>query len=478
GGVEALDALGDRGAQLLGERLLGVDAPRRSEGVEAPGGGRRIGGQGGRGGPRGSALERVGLDGGEGLAEAAARERGAGDAGDVEGVDVFSDDVLVDAARELLLEGARLRVVGAGGDGDGGDDVVLEAQLDGDGFLAGGGDVVALGGVAAVGVGGGGVDDGVGGVARAAGEGEEADAGGAEGGEACGDGGHVVQDVSPSFVAAGSGPDREGNDWVKPLRVFCSYALLTNMLAPDAHRSAVRALRPSAKVLPEHARGHNRSLVLQTLYRGGLRSRADLARETGLTRVTISDLVAELIADGLVDETGQRDEGRPGKPAILLDLNRDGYRIIGADLSDTGVFRAAVLDIDGNILTHREVATDGASGAEVTAIVLQLVAELITAAEKPILGIGIGSPGIVDLAGTVLSAPNLGWIELALQEILETATRLPVFVANDANAAALAEYSFGEAHGDVMLIRVGRGVGAGLILGGRPVHGSRFAAGE
>lgn len=250
------------------------------------------------------------------------------------------------------------------------------------------------------------------------------------------------------------------------------------MLAPDAHRSAVRALRPSAKVLPEHARGHNRSLVLQTLYRGGLRSRADLARETGLTRVTISDLVAELIADGLVVETGQRDEGRPGKPAILLDLNRDGYRIIGADLSDTGVFRGAVLDIDGNILTHREVATDGASGAEVTAIVLQLVAELVAAAEKPILGIGIGSPGIVDLAGTVLSAPNLGWTELALQEILETATRLPVLVANDANAAALAEYSFGEAHGDVMLIRVGRGVGAGLILGGRPVHGSRFAAGE
>lgn len=249
------------------------------------------------------------------------------------------------------------------------------------------------------------------------------------------------------------------------------------MLAADAHRSA-RVLRPSAKVLPEHARGHNRSLVLQTLYRGGLRSRADLARETGLTRVTISDLVAELIADGLVVETGQREEGRPGKPAILLDINRDGYRIIGVDLSDTGVFRGAVLDIDGRILTHREAATDGAAGAEVTAILLQLVAELVAAAEKPILGVGIGSPGIVDLAGTVLSAPNLGWTNLALQDILEAATQLPVLVANDANAAALAEHSFGDAVGDLMVIRVGRGVGAGLILGGRPVYGSRFAAGE
>src|SRR3954470_17138019 len=110
-----------------------------------------------------------------------------------------------------------------------------------------------------------------------------------------------------------------------------------------------RVLRPRVKVLPEHARGHNRSLVLQTLYRGGLQSRADLARETGLTRVTVSDLVAELIADGLVVETDHKGAARPGKPAILLDMNRAGYRIIGIDLSDTGVFRGAVLDLDGGI---------------------------------------------------------------------------------------------------------------------------------
>src|SRR6185437_11453754 len=83
-----------------------------------------------------------------------------------------------------------------------------------------------------------------------------------------------------------------------------------------------RALRPKTKVLPEHARTHNRSLVLQTLYRAGQVSRADIARETGLTRVTISDLVAGLIAEGLVVELGQRDDARPGKPAVLLDMNR------------------------------------------------------------------------------------------------------------------------------------------------------------
>src|SRR3954470_17216101 len=90
-----------------------------------------------------------------------------------------------------------------------------------------------------------------------------------------------------------------------------------------------RALRPSAKSLPEHARGHNRSLVLQTLYRSGTLSRADLARSTGLTRVTISDRVARLMDETLGVKVGRGDEPRPGKPATMLGINRGGFQIIG-----------------------------------------------------------------------------------------------------------------------------------------------------
>ena len=122
--------------------------------------------------------------------------------------------------------------------------------------------------------------------------------------------------------------------------------------------STGRALRPTTKVLPEHARGHNRSLVLQTLYRAGQQSRADIARETGLTRVTVSDLVAELIVEGLIIETGQREDVRPGKPATLLDLNRGAFQIIGIDLSEYATFRGAVLDLDGQIL-HRIIRQHG-----------------------------------------------------------------------------------------------------------------------
>lgn len=239
-----------------------------------------------------------------------------------------------------------------------------------------------------------------------------------------------------------------------------------------------RALRPRTKVLPEHARNHNRSLVLQSLYRSGRASRADLARETGLTRVTISDLIGELIAEGLVVELGQRDDARPGKPAVLLDVNRAATQIVGVDLSEHAEFRGAVLDIDGVVLSSASVELAGSRGEEAVAKVLALVDELVAAATAPILGIGVGSPGIVDATGTVVAAPNLGWTDEPLQRRLAERTGLAVFVANDANVAVLAEHGFADAQGDMMLVKIGHGVGSGLLVAGALVFGSRFAAGE
>ncbi|MDJ0354024.1 ROK family transcriptional regulator [Arthrobacter sp. ES1] len=239
-----------------------------------------------------------------------------------------------------------------------------------------------------------------------------------------------------------------------------------------------RTLRPRSKVLPEHARGHNRALVLQTLYGLGSQSRADVARVTGLTRVTVSDLVAELIDEGLVIELGQRTGVRPGKPATLLDINRGGFQIVGIDLSDNRVFRGAMLDLDGKILSRAEIALENSTGAEATAKAVALAELLITQATATVIGIGVGSPGIVDLEGVVLSAPNLGWENERLRAKLSASCGLPVVVSNDANVAVFAEHSFGEAKSDIMLIRIGHGLGSGILLGGRLLFGSRFAAGE
>ena len=249
---------------------------------------------------------------------------------------------------------------------------------------------------------------------------------------------------------------------------------------PRAHQGLAqgRALRPNGKIVPGDARGHNLSLVLQTLYRSGTQSRADIARVTGLTRVTVSALVTELMADGLVLELGQREDARPGKPATLIDLNRAGFQIVGLDLSEHAVFRGAVLDLDGTILARAEVALDHRVGEAALALVVDLTRRLVSASTAPLLGIGVGSPGVVDLGGVVLTAPNLGWVDVALQQTLADEFGVGVIVANDANAAVLAEHSFGDADSDAMLVKVGHGVGAGLLLGGTPLFGSRFAAGE
>ncbi|MFS0893022.1 ROK family transcriptional regulator [Microbacterium sp. 179-I 3D3 NHS] len=240
-----------------------------------------------------------------------------------------------------------------------------------------------------------------------------------------------------------------------------------------------RHLRSRAKVLPEHARGHNRALVLQTLYHSGAMSRADLSRETGLTRVTISDLVAEFIADGIVVEMGVREAVGPGKPPILIDIDRIGHQILGLDLSGPSAFEGAVLSLDGDVLERRVVPRpESADGDAAYAATLALARTLVAASTQPLLGVGIGTPGVVRPDGFVLSSPNLGWSNFPLEAKLSADLDLPVLARNDANAAVLAEYTFGEAKADFMLIKLGRGVGAGLITGSQPLVGSRFAAGE
>ncbi|TXK09217.1 ROK family transcriptional regulator [Microbacterium saccharophilum] len=243
-------------------------------------------------------------------------------------------------------------------------------------------------------------------------------------------------------------------------------------------QSSGRALRPTRKVMPEEARRHNRALVLQTLYTTTGLSRADLARETGLTRVTVSDLIAELIVDGLVVEAGLSKRAGPGKPATALEFDANAFQIIGIDLSGHSLLRGALMTLDGRVVSRLDVPLRGRTGEDAMALVDEIVDELRLAATQPLLGVGIGSPGIVDLAGVVLTAPNLGWTDRPLEAEVARRSGLPVVVANDANVAALAEHSFGGASSDMMLLKIGRGVGAGLVVAGTAVYGGAFAAGE
>jgi predicted NBD/HSP70 family sugar kinase len=151
---------------------------------------------------------------------------------------------------------------------------------------------------------------------------------------------------------------------------------------------------------------------------------------------------------------------------------------VGLDLSNSGAFVGAVTDLDGAVIERAELEISQAQGEDAIVAVETLLADLIALAHRPVIGVGVGSPGIVDDRGVVLSAPNLGWRDVPLQARLAVACGLPVAVANDANAAVVAELSFGDGQPDMMLVRIGRGVGSGLMIDGHVVAGARHAAGE
>lgn len=246
-----------------------------------------------------------------------------------------------------------------------------------------------------------------------------------------------------------------------------------------AARGVGRALRPTGKVLPEHARAHNRSLVLAHLFHIGPASRADIARSTGLTRVTVSGLVADLIAEGLVEELGVRAEGKVGKPATLVGMRTSDFQIVAVDLTDDSRLLGAVMTLVGGVVVRRSVALEGRTGAAAAELVEELCRELLAAATRPVIGVGIASPGVIDLAGTVVQAPNRGWFDLPLAADLTRALGVPVHVANDANTRALGEFTYGGAAGSgCMVVTIGQGVGAGIVVDGALVLGRHHAAGE
>ncbi|GAA1853779.1 ROK family transcriptional regulator [Myceligenerans crystallogenes] len=250
---------------------------------------------------------------------------------------------------------------------------------------------------------------------------------------------------------------------------------------PTTTRSSGRVgarLRATSKVLPEHARAHNRSLVLQHLFHEGPTSRADLARATALTRVTISDLVSVLIAEGLVEELGTRPGQRVGKPAILVGLRGDSFQIVSLDLTDEAQIRGAVVSLTGEIVGRRTLEVDGRTGEDLTDLVARFARLLVADATHPVLGIGVGSPGVIDEHGRVIEAPNRGWYDVHLADVLTDRIGLPVQVANDANTAALGEFTYGGAAAGTLVMLVGLGVGGGILVDGIRVHGIHHAAGE
>jgi len=241
-------------------------------------------------------------------------------------------------------------------------------------------------------------------------------------------------------------------------------------------------MRLPAKATHAQTRLHNQRLVLRTVYDFGPISRAEVARSTGLTRTTVGDVVGDLIDDGMVEEVG-RGPSTGGKSPILLSIVGDARQVIGLDLGES-IFSGALVNLRGDVRRVVELPVEGRNGDAALDLVFRLVDELIAEASSTPLGIGVGTPGLVDTrTGTIRWAVNLDWQDLPLGGLLHERYGLPSNVANDSQAAALAEYTFGaEERGqrlpNLVTIKVGRGIGAGLVLNGSLFQGDGFGAGE
>jgi predicted NBD/HSP70 family sugar kinase len=222
----------------------------------------------------------------------------------------------------------------------------------------------------------------------------------------------------------------------------------------------------------------NRQIVLNYVRERGPISRADIAHETALQRSTVSLIVEELKAEGLIEEVSGESTG--GRPPLLLSLRTADAVAIGVDVGTARTI-VATSDLAGRILELGTFDTP-ANPNELIAKIIERAGELIAKNKNTIEGVGISLPGLVDTQSAKLYVPHFKWRDIPLVEELSVAVGLPVMIENDANAAALAELWFGRPEirqvRDFILVLIEEGVGTGIVFDGQVYRGEAGAAGE
>jgi predicted NBD/HSP70 family sugar kinase len=237
-----------------------------------------------------------------------------------------------------------------------------------------------------------------------------------------------------------------------------------------------------AKATHQQTRLFNKQLVLRTIFDHRQISRAEIARYTDLTPVSVSEIVAELMAEDLVVESEDESPstGRRGRRPVLLGVAADAQHILAIRLA-VHEFRGAILNLNGEFVYSKTVQIENERGYEAVDLIHQLIDDLSNHSSRPFLGIGIAGPGIIDTHnGVIRRSVFFDWNALPLGDILHKRWNLPVHLANASQLAALAEYIFGNRSdlANLAVVRVGQDVGAGLILNGQLYFGDGFGAGE
>ncbi|MBZ9986577.1 ROK family transcriptional regulator [Mesorhizobium sp. BH1-1-5] len=223
--------------------------------------------------------------------------------------------------------------------------------------------------------------------------------------------------------------------------------------------------------------GIHHGAILRILRDDGPQSRAELARRTALSPTALTHLTAQLLKDGIVTELTQATGGGApiGRPAVGLALVPDAHHVVGVHIG-AGTIHAAVTDLKASVkqLDSFHFDTSTIEPARVIAKVARMVDALVrkTGADRSkILGMGLGVPGPVDIKRRRnLLSINYDWRDVAFADELEGALGMPVVVEHNVSAMALAEsrYGIGREASALLYIYLRTGLGAGLVVDGRP----------
>jgi glucokinase len=226
----------------------------------------------------------------------------------------------------------------------------------------------------------------------------------------------------------------------------------------------------------------NRSAVLEYFRLIKAASRTEISIQLGLSRPTVMRIIDDLIAEGLVFSTGEKEFGK-GRSRELLSLNAKGNAIIGIDIGGSHI-SGALVNIGGEIILKNHVHLHWGGPIENFNRIVEFIQSLLDQSKQQsarLLGIGICVPGIVAAeSGEIIVAPTLQWNNFPLLEKLKPLWDIPCFIENDVALAALGEHWFGAGVGvdNLIIIAIGTGIGAGIILDGRLYHGHNHASGE
>lgn len=233
----------------------------------------------------------------------------------------------------------------------------------------------------------------------------------------------------------------------------------------------------------DDVRRRNLSSVLTLVHRHRALSRAELTRHTGLSRSTTKDLVEELVARGLVDETPAPSVSQVGRPSSIV---RPGHRALAVTVNpEVDAVTVGVVAMGGSVLDMVRYPTEHVPTASDTVTIAAAAVGRIRDGlhdGQVLTAVGVAVPGLVHgPESTVQLAPNLDWHDVEIGQMLSTATELPVFAANDANVGAIAEHLFGNHIDADHLIYVNggpSGIGAGCVVAGGLLEGVAGYAGE